>query len=105
VNAYIARARLPEFGMRAMLGASPGRLFQVALTDTMRLIAFGVVGGIAGGYLLIRAMSSALFEVGDVMPLIFVLAVLAIAVVALAASWRPAAKAARMPVKRLLESA
>jgi sulfite exporter TauE/SafE len=91
--------------MRAMLGASPRRLFQAALTDTGRLLAFGAAGGIAGGYFLIRAMSSALFEIGGTLPLIFAFALLAIAIIALAASWRPAARAANMPVKLLLDAA
>jgi hypothetical protein len=63
VNAFIARARLPEFGMRAMLGASPARLLRLALRDAAWLLTFGLGGGAIGGYLLIRAMSPLLFKI------------------------------------------
>jgi predicted permease len=104
VNASIARARLQEFGMRAMLGASPGRLLWVALVDAARLLAFGLAGAAIGGYALVRAMSPVLFHVGGIMPLIFGLALALMALIVLAAAWRPAARAASMPVKFLLES-
>jgi hypothetical protein len=104
VNAFIARARLPEFGMRAMLGASPARLLRVALTDAAWLLGIGLAGGGIGGYLLVRAMSSMLFQVDFLLPLIFAASALLIAAIVLLAAWRPAARAAKMPVKTLLEA-
>jgi hypothetical protein len=50
-------------------------------------------------------MSPVLFHVAGIMPLIFGLALALIALIVLVAAWRPAARAATMPVKRLLESA
>jgi predicted permease len=104
VNASIARARFQEFGMRAMLGASPSRLFRVALVDAGRLLAFGLAGAMIGGYALVRAMSPVLFHVDDIMPLIFIITLAIIALIVLLAAWRPAARAASLPVKRLLEA-
>lgn len=105
VNALIARARLPEFGMRAMLGASPGNLLRLAMTDAAWLLAFGLGGGGLGGYFLVRAMSPLLFHVAGSVPWVFAGSLVVIAVIVLGAAWRPAALAAHMPVKRLLDAA
>jgi len=105
VNAFIARARQPEFGMRAMLGASPAALLRAALSDAARLLALGLAGGAVGGYLLVRAMSPLLFPADEAAPFVFVAALAVIALVVLIAAWRPAARAAGTPVKQLLEAA
>ncbi|MCW8307598.1 ABC transporter permease [Acidiphilium sp. PA] len=105
VNAFIARARLPEFGMRAMLGASPSRLLRLALTDAAWLLAFGLTGGIIGGYLLVRAMSPLLFHEAEIAPFVFAATLAIIAGLVLIAAWRPAARAANLPVKTLLDAA
>jgi predicted permease len=105
VNAFIARARQPEFGMRAMLGASPAALLRTAFADAARLLALGLVGGALGGYLLVRAMSPLLFHADAAAPFVFIAALVVIALVVLIAAWRPAARAAATPVKQLLEAA
>jgi len=104
VNAFIARARLPEFGMRAMLGASPSRLLRLALTDAAWLLVFGLGSGAVGGYLLVHAMSPLLFQTGSDAPLVFAVCLSAIAAIVLAAAWPPAARAANSSVKTLLDS-
>jgi predicted permease len=104
VNAFIARARLPEFGMRAMLGASPAQLLRLALRDAAWLLAFGLAGGAIGGYLLIRAMSPLLFEIARIEPFVFVIAVIVVSAIVLGAAWRPASVAANTPVKSMLDA-
>ncbi|SIQ64633.1 MULTISPECIES: ABC transporter permease [Acidiphilium] len=104
VNAFVARARLPEFGMRAMLGASPARLLRLALRDAAWLLAFGLGGGALGGYLLIRAMSPLLFEIGRIEPLVFITAVIVVSAIVLGAAWKPASLAANTPVKSMLDA-
>ncbi len=91
--------------MRAMLGASSGRLFRLALVDAARLLTFGLAGAMIGGYALVRAMSPVLFHIDDILPLIFIIASTIIAMIVLVAAWRPAARAAATPVKQLLEAA
>jgi ABC-type antimicrobial peptide transport system permease subunit len=105
VNAVIARARQPEFGMRAMLGASPAALLRTAFSDAARLLALGLAGGAVGGYLLVRAMSPLLFHADAAAPFVFLGALVVIALIVLMAAWRPAARAATTPVKQLLEAA
>jgi predicted permease len=104
VNALIARSRLPEFGLRAMLGANPARLLRSALTDAAWLLGFGLAGGAMGGYLLIRAMSPLLYHVREIAPLVFAGSLIVVAAIVLIAAWRPAAAAASTPVKTLLDS-
>jgi predicted permease len=104
VNALIARSRLPEFGLRAMLGASPARLLRVAMTDAAWLLVAGLAGGALGGYLMIRAMSPLLFHVGAIEWPVFTGALIIIAAIILIAAWRPAAVAAATPVKKLLDA-
>lgn len=104
VNAFITRSRLPEFGLRAMLGASPARLLQSALIDAAWLLGLGLSGGALGGYLLIRAMSPLLYHVREIAPLIFIVSLIVIAAIVLIAAWRPASAAANMPVKSLLDA-
>jgi predicted permease len=104
VNAFIARARLPEFGLRAMLGASPSRLLRLALSDASWLLAFGLAGGLLGGYLLVRAMSPLLFHEAAIAPFVFAAALAIIAGIVLIAAWRPATRAANTPVKTLLDA-
>lgn len=105
VNAFIARARLAEFGMRAMLGASPARLLRLALGEAGWLLVFGLAGGLIGGFLLVRAMSPLLFEAATIAPWMFAVAFVIITAIVLGAAWRPAARAANTPVKILLDSA
>jgi predicted permease len=105
VNAVIARARQPEFGMRAMLGASPAAQLRTAFSDAARLLALGLAGGAVGGYLLVRAMSPLLFHADDAAPFVFLAALVIIALIVLVAAWRPAARAATTSVKQLLEAA
>jgi ABC-type antimicrobial peptide transport system permease subunit len=104
VNTFIARARLPEFGMRAMLGASPAQLFRLALTDAAWLLGFGLAGGAIGGYVLIRAMSSQLFHPATIAPPVFAVSAVLIAAIVFGAAWRPAVRAAQLPVQTLLDA-
>ncbi|SIQ64601.1 duplicated orphan permease [Acidiphilium rubrum] len=104
VNAFIARARLPEFGLRAMLGADAGRLLRTALVDAAWVLAAGLTGGAIGGFFLVRMMQPVLFHIGAVLPWIFAAALGLIAIVVIMAAWRPASQAANLPVKTLLDA-
>jgi len=104
VNALIARSRLPELGLRAMLGASPERLLRSALTDAAWLLGLGLAGGALGGYLLIRAMSPLLYHAREIAPLVFAGSLVVIGAIVLIAAWRPAVAAANTPVKTLLDA-
>ncbi|MBC8165780.1 MAG: ABC transporter permease [Bryobacteraceae bacterium] len=95
LSGEVAR-RTPEFGVRLALGAEPSRLLRGALGSGLRLVAAGLVVGIAGAVGAGRFLSSLLFEVSpaDVLSMTGAAAVLAL--VALAACWIPARRASRV---------
>ena len=61
-----------------------------------RMIAVGLVLGVAGALALGRVLASQIPEVAAADPLVLAAAVLALAAAALAASWLPARRAARV---------
>jgi ABC-type antimicrobial peptide transport system permease subunit len=76
----------------------------MVLKEGGRLIAFGLVLGIAGAIALGRAVASQIQNVSAVDPGVLAVAVLGLASVALLASWLPARRAAGIdPMKALRE--
>lgn len=67
------------------------------MSDADWLLGFGLAGGALGCYLLIRALSPLLFHIEEIAPLVFAGPLVVIA------AWSPAAKAACMLVKILLD--
>jgi ABC-type antimicrobial peptide transport system permease subunit len=61
-----------------------------------RLIAIGLAIGIVGALVLGRALSAELFGVGAFDPIVLAITVLGLGAAALAASWLPARRAARV---------
>jgi predicted permease len=88
--------RTREFGVRIALGASPGELLRNALGRGMRLIAVGLVLGLAGSFAASRLLETMLYEVkaGDLSAA--GAAGLVLGCVGLAACWFPARRAARV---------
>ncbi|MGH8273997.1 MAG: ABC transporter permease [Gammaproteobacteria bacterium] len=102
VTAFIVRRRLPEYGIRAALGASPSRLLRSGLRDAARALIPGLVVGLVCAWLLERVMSSFLYHISAAVIPVFVLGVVLIAVVTFAAALAPLACAIGAPVSRLL---
>jgi predicted permease len=96
VVAYAVANRLPEFGVRAALGASPGQLLALVLRQGILLAAIGIATGIGLSLLATRSLRGLLFGVGPFdAPTFAVVAVLFGAAV-LAACLRPARRAGRV---------
>jgi ABC-type antimicrobial peptide transport system permease subunit len=96
--------RRREFGIRVALGASPGALRRLVVGDGFRLVGLGVVAGIAGGWLVARALATFQYGVSVADPLSWAAVVTTIGLTSLAASWRPARRAMRAnPVTLLRE--
>lgn len=93
---YGAAQRTREFGVRLALGATPGSLLRLVLSQGLRLAAFGAVLGAVGAFALTRVMRSMLFHVSPSDPATYVLVTLAVGLVALAASYLPARRASRV---------
>ena len=96
VLAYAVAHRLPEFGVRAALGARPGQLLGMVLRQGVRVGSMGIAMGIGMSLLVTRSLRSLLFGVRPFdVPTFAVVAVLFGAIV-LAASLLPARRAGRV---------
>jgi predicted permease len=104
VIAFIVSLRMRELGLRIALGASPRG---VAGMVARRGLVLSGVGGVAGtgiAVVVARFLRSFLFEVTPLNPEILVGAMLILAGCALAASWVPARRAARVDPALVLRS-
>jgi putative ABC transport system permease protein len=88
--------RSHEIGVRIALGARPGDVVLEVVRQVMILVAGGLAAGVCGTLALTRLMRGLLFGVNEADPWVMSGAVLLLAVVAAAASWVPARRAARV---------
>jgi putative ABC transport system permease protein len=102
VLAYTVAQRTREIGVRMALGADAGRVRAMVLRQVSVMMAVGGVIGVAAALGLGKAASSLLFELKGYDPVVFALAVVALACVALGAGYVPARRASEVdPVKAL----
>lgn len=78
------------------LGAQRRHVVAATVADGARLALLGIVVGMAGALALTRVMTSLLFEVKPTDPATFAWVTMALALVALAASFLPARRAVRV---------
>jgi predicted permease len=95
VMSYLVTQRTREFGIRLALGASSGEIIRVVVQQGARLIAAGVLLGVAAALGMSRLLQSLLFGVEATDPS-GALPVVLLAVVALAACAVPAIRATRV---------
>jgi len=95
VLSYTVSQRHREFGVRAAVGATRGRLIRMVLGDALLISATAIPAGLAAAALLRRVVANLLFEIpaGDPVTLTAVGVVVAAVTVAaaLAPAWRAAA--------------
>ena len=96
VMSYAATRRRGEIGIRMALGAQRADVLRLILGQGSRLIAAGLVAGLAGALLLTRFLGSMLFDVGRHDPLTFAAIAALLAAVALLACLVPAFRATRV---------
>lgn len=96
VMAYVVGQRSNEIGLRMALGASSGDVLRLMLRQGMTLAGIGLVLGLAGAIAASRLLSSLLFEVKPGDPLTYVGVAVLLGLVALAATYLPARRAARV---------
>jgi ABC-type antimicrobial peptide transport system permease subunit len=94
VLSYVVSQRTPELGIRSVLGASPGAVRRMVLSQGMRLAGVGVLIGLVGAVALGRVMVAQLYGVSPVDPVTLVVASAIFLGVAVLASLLPAARAA-----------
>jgi predicted permease len=100
--AYRVSMRTAEIGVRMALGARRGQVVWVVLKGSLLLTAAGVVIGVPAAMLVGHALTSSLYEVQPLDAVSYLLAVVGVALVALAASVVPAARAAGVDPMRAL---
>lgn len=96
--------RMPEFGIRMALGATPRDISRLVLFKGLLLAGAGVVIGAACALGLTRLMQSLLFETTPYDPIIYLASGVLLLSVAAAACWLPARRASRTDVTRLLRA-
>lgn len=94
--AFAISERRREIAVRLALGARPGRIVQMVLSDGIRLTAAGLVSGLIAAALLTRYLETLLFEVKPSDPVIFAAVGAALVALAAVASVIPARQASRM---------
>jgi predicted permease len=102
VATYVASLRTREIGIRIALGATTGAVRRMVLVQGARPIVAGILAGLAMAIYAGRLAEAFLLNVSPMDPLTFVAVPLAIAAIALVASYVPARRASRIePVQAL----
>jgi predicted lysophospholipase L1 biosynthesis ABC-type transport system permease subunit len=101
---YMVGQRRRELGVRIALGATAADIRRAVLVQGLRVSATGAVLGIALALVLARALQPRLFGVSASDPLTLALSVAMLTAAALAASWAPARRAAKVDPLRALRT-
>jgi len=96
VVAYGVTQRTRELGIRMALGATEGGVARLILGGVGRLVAIGLVAGLAGGLAATRLIRALLFHTTPGDPATIVLVAATMVVVAMISAWGPARRAMRL---------
>src|SRR5207302_703011 len=93
VVGFLVAQQTREIGIRIALGATPGSVLRMVLSNMVRWTATGAALGLLGAWLCSRLLESLLFEVRAHDPFLLCAALLVLLAVAFLAAWIPARKA------------
>jgi predicted permease len=96
VMSYVVAQRTREIGIRMALGAAHAQVVRMVLGRGLRIVALGTALGLTGAFFGARLISGQLFGVAPTDLATFVAVPAVLAVVAAAACWVPARRAARV---------
>ena len=95
VMSYLVSQRVHEFGIRMAVGASRGSVLGLVLRQAAKLVGIGIGIGLVAAALLVRLIASLLYGVSPFDAATLAAVSILLAVVALAASYIPARRAAK----------
>ena len=105
VMAHLVTHRTREIGIRMALGAAPSSVLILVLRQSVALTAIGAAIGLLGAAAVTRYLEGMLFELAPLDPPTFVAVALLFVLVALVASYFPAARASHVdPLAALREN-
>ena len=102
--AYVVKQRVREFGIRLAVGATAHDVVALVLRRGAAMIASGLLLGVAGAWLLTRALQSVLYGVKALDTPAVICAAALLAAVSLAACYVPARKASAVDPMAVLRS-
>ena len=102
VMSYAVTQRTPEIGIRLALGAGTRDIIRMILGGAARLAAAGLTIGVVLALLLVRALTTLLYETKGTDPVTFAGVLLVLGSVALIASYIPARRAARIEPSEMM---
>ncbi|HUE88659.1 MAG TPA: ABC transporter permease [Vicinamibacterales bacterium] len=104
VMSFAVSVRTRELGVRAALGASPGNLLRLVVSQGLKITAIALALGALGGIAVAGVMRSLLYEVAPRDPVTFLVVALTLGSAALLAMWLPARRAVGVnPITALRE--
>jgi predicted permease len=96
VMSHLVTQRLHEMGIRLALGASPGNVLRMLLSQGIALVLAGLALGVAAAAALTRVIASLLFDVSATDAVVFATVPLLLALVGMAANLLPAWRATKV---------
>jgi ABC-type antimicrobial peptide transport system permease subunit len=93
---YAVAQQTREIGIRMALGAKRSDVLAMTIKQALKLVATGLVCGLAIAFVLTRVMTGLLFEISATDPLTFISIAFVLLGVALFASYIPALRATRI---------
>jgi ABC-type antimicrobial peptide transport system permease subunit len=93
---YDVSQRTREIGIRGAVGASRGQIVAMVLRQGLGKAALGLVTGMVGAVFFARLLRKMLFDISPTDPVVFGLVAALLLLVALAACWLPARRAAKV---------
>jgi predicted permease len=96
IMAYTVSRRTNEIGIRMALGARSAAVLSMVLRETLLLAFIGIAAGLASAAALTRLATTMLYGLKPIDPLTFGAAALLLIIIALAAGFTPAHRAARV---------
>lgn len=104
LSAYSAARRTAEVGIRMALGATPGSILRLMLSEHLRLLAIGISVGVLMSLALTRFLQAWLFGISATDPLLFCTALLTLSAFSVPAALLPALRAALLNPAEALRS-